>query len=286
MSKDDPYGTVVDRCARIVSICGESIVLASSDYVHQLQNKDNYVHLGSFSLRGIQTPQAVFICNLNLAQNILYYLADLLEELNLHKNHDDGYRYVSRSFAASDFELLNNQHAKPFLVRELLRVPKVPYSLQDFISFTKGMKDFELRRFVGYLVEWEGYWNSYQRIENYLYAFIRSEPTSHDLVGLILPSYMNEIVSTIPISSKVRVRGILVDVKNLRLNFVDLATAPDTYKQPGQEKELKQDPQSTPFFQRLFSQAISGESRERQKWWVEQNLAVPGYVGQLYGGSV
>ncbi|MDP3043914.1 MAG: hypothetical protein Q8N93_00690, partial [Bacillota bacterium] len=102
----------------------------------------------------------------------------------------------------------------------------------------------------------------------------------------ILPSYMNEIVSTIPISSKVRVRGILVDVKNLRLNFVDLATAPDTYKQPGQEKELKQDPQSTPFFQRLFSQAISGESRERQKWWVEQNLAVPGYVGQLYGGSV
>ena len=38
---DDPYGTIVDRCARITGLIKGSLLFASDSYVKMLRSKDN-----------------------------------------------------------------------------------------------------------------------------------------------------------------------------------------------------------------------------------------------------
>jgi hypothetical protein len=49
---DDPYGPVVDRCARIAKYAGPSTVICSRAYRNRVANPAAYVSIGNFALRG------------------------------------------------------------------------------------------------------------------------------------------------------------------------------------------------------------------------------------------
>jgi class 3 adenylate cyclase len=48
---DDPYGPVVDRCARIAKYAGPSTVICSRAYRNRVANPAAYVSMGNFALR-------------------------------------------------------------------------------------------------------------------------------------------------------------------------------------------------------------------------------------------
>jgi class 3 adenylate cyclase len=58
---DDPYGTVVDRCARIAKYCKPGVTLCSGDYVCRVGNESFFYPLGSFSLKGLRGPEPIFL---------------------------------------------------------------------------------------------------------------------------------------------------------------------------------------------------------------------------------
>jgi len=57
---DDPYGPMVDRCARIAKYAGAGTVICTGEYRNQLGNPAAYVSIGSVPLRGFRNPEELF----------------------------------------------------------------------------------------------------------------------------------------------------------------------------------------------------------------------------------
>ena len=57
---DDPYGPMVDRCARIAKYAGAGTVICTGEYRNQPGNPVAYVSIGSVPLRGFRNPEELF----------------------------------------------------------------------------------------------------------------------------------------------------------------------------------------------------------------------------------
>ncbi len=69
---DDPYGSVIDRCARIAKLAGSGTVLCSSNYLASITEQDKYISIGSFSLRCFYEPENLFIRSLVITNSEIY----------------------------------------------------------------------------------------------------------------------------------------------------------------------------------------------------------------------
>jgi class 3 adenylate cyclase len=161
---DDPYGPVVDRCARIAKIAAAGVVLCASEYLNQLGNTAGYVSMGRFALRGFSKPEELFARSLVQVDSD-DYLKPLLSAVNEQSQRVQGYRLVGRELTTAFVREFGKGKVRPFLARELLNVPKLPYSPREFDEVARGaVNDKEKEReFYGYFVEWEGAFESYRQ---------------------------------------------------------------------------------------------------------------------------
>jgi len=206
---DDPYGTVVDRCARIAKYCKPGVTLCSGDYVCGVGNKSFFYPLGSFSLKGLPDPEPIFLRKPQPFPPSKEYLEPLLAALNAPANQWRGFRYATRPYTPASFSL-PTQHvfARPFLLRELLTLPRLPYSFQEFRVMIKNLDGDSRNQYLGYYVEWEAPFEGLIRPGSVLIAHLFEEST----VYLSLVSDMTEVVQKIKKKARVKFCGVIMKI--------------------------------------------------------------------------
>jgi hypothetical protein len=127
---DDPYGPMVDRCARIAKYASAGTVICTGEYRNQLGNPAAYVSIGSVPLRGFRNPEELFARSL-VEVDSEEYLKPLISTVNEEGRRVQGYRSVGRKLTTAFVRELGGGRVRPFLARELLNIPKLPYSPRD-----------------------------------------------------------------------------------------------------------------------------------------------------------
>lgn len=224
--EDDPYGTPVDRCARIAKLAAAGTVICSSAYEAEVRSSERYMNGGVHKLAGITQPETVFVRRRAGVSDPERYLKPLLDALNDRDMQRPRYHFVSRKFALRDFQVTKSTWGHPFMIRELLNVPKLALSARQFHEAIKNVeyKDEKLQ-YIGYLVEWDVFYDKSEMIGEMLAVFANVEPDffSGGLTMRCPPMYF-DVVRALKKQSPVRIRGIIVDVdRSPVLDFVDFA---------------------------------------------------------------
>jgi class 3 adenylate cyclase len=226
---DDPYGLVVDRCARIAKYAGAGTVICTSEYRAQLGNPAGYVSMGNFALRGFHKPEELFARSL-VEVDSEEYLKPLVSAVNDEGLHVEGYRFGGGKLTASFVREFGEGKVRPFLARELLNVPKLPYSPSEFYEVTGGLMEKE-HEFFGNFVEWEGTFESFTRgtFDITVFLGIGTYPSYHHLF-LRLPLSYIELVKVLNKGQRLRARGIIDEILigNISLNYVDFETVAES----------------------------------------------------------
>ena len=230
---DDPYGPVVDRCARIAKYVRAGWVICTFEYRNQLDDPANYFPMGTHPQRGFPKPIELFarsIVNVE-SENYLKPLVSMLNEISLRYQ---GYRYVSREFTGDFLRSSGEGEVRPFLARELLNVPKLPYSPKQFeeILCNANNRKEKGREFLGYFIEWEGKVSSYNLEYNKIVLILDFNEgllLLHSLF-LHLPLTYFEIVKTLRKGQRLRARGIIFEIfiGTIQLNYVDFEITEET----------------------------------------------------------
>ena len=222
---DDPYGQVVDRCARVAKYASAGTILCTEDYRRQLNDPTPYTAMGEFPLRGLPRPTALFLRSLTEV-DVQKYLEPIMQTVNQASAGFEGFRFVARKLTTHFIREFGEAKVRPFLARELLNVPKVPYSPNEFQKITGGPgNDENEQAFFGYLVEWEGTVEGFKRgsHELTLRLQIGSFPNYWE-VRLLLPLTYLELVRLLPKGRRLRARGVIDDIFAgvITLNYVDI----------------------------------------------------------------
>lgn len=224
---DDPYGPVVDRCARIAKYAGAGTVICAGEYRNQLGNPAHYASMGTFALRGFRKPEELFSRSLVDVESE-EYLKPLVSAVNDEGQRVQGYRFVGRKFTTHFVREFSEGTVRPFLARELLNVPKLPYSPRDFAEVTRGTSNLSEKEheFFGYFVEWEGTVESFTRNDSEITLRLQlgSPGDFYYCLALLLPLNNLELVKVLEKGQRLRARGIIHDifVGIITLNYVDL----------------------------------------------------------------
>jgi class 3 adenylate cyclase len=224
----DPYGPVVDRAARIAKFAGAGTVLASREFVNALKEEVHYSSLGEFAMKGIPQPQEVFLRASLRATTAKEFRAELLRVLNDNESKRHRFRFVSRHFSASDFELPQYPRAHPFLLRELITLPLLPYGFDEFVKF-HSKDPARAKEFLGHIIEWDGVVMStstgYGKVAR---VNIRSGAIAGDsFAGIVLPPEMSDAVNVLKKGDRIRVRAVLMDIDPIvvTLDYADFQLA-------------------------------------------------------------
>jgi class 3 adenylate cyclase len=226
---DDPYGSVVDRCARVAKYAGARTVICTGEYRNQLGNPAAYVSMGSFALRGLRKPEELFARSL-VEIDSKEYLKPLISAANKEGSRFDGYRVVGRKLVTEFFREFGGGMVRPFLARELLNVPKLPYSPRELADITRGTGNLTEKEheFFGYLVEWEGTVESFTRNDYDITLRLRLGSPGDFYSSLVLLLTLNnlELVKVLEKGQRLRARGIIHDIfmGTITLNYADLVT--------------------------------------------------------------
>jgi len=215
---DDPYGTVVDRCARIAKYCKPGVTLCSGDYAGGVDNESFFYPLGSFSLKGLPDPEPIFVRKPQPSPPSKEYLEPLLAALNQPANQWTGFRFATRAYTPASFSLTTEYiAARPFLLRELLTLPRLPYSFQEFQIMIKDLDDDSRNQYLAYSVEWEASFDSFIRRGSFLFAILVEE--SMPYVNLALMPDMIEIVKKIKKKARVKFRGVIMKIGGMTIDI-------------------------------------------------------------------
>jgi class 3 adenylate cyclase len=224
----DPYGNVVDRCARLAKLAGPTVTLCSASYTAAVNKGGAIYHsLGKFKLKGFEDAQEIFLRANDDAEAPDNYHLPLLELLNNSTNPGTGYRYIAREFSPAYFRDLKSSIARPFLLRELLNVPKLPFNASELYKHLCSLNSRDAYRdYYGMLVEWEV---SFGEIKNFskteLIGYCVDDETDWHIT-VHLPASMLEVVRLFKRGEKIMVRGIICDFSiGVSLNYVDIALA-------------------------------------------------------------
>jgi hypothetical protein len=227
---DDPYGLVVDRCARIAKFAVAGTVLCTDDYRQQVGRSADYVSMGAFALHGFRKPEKLFVRCL-VAVDSDEYLKPIVNALNKEAQRVAAYRYVGRKVTTEFMRQFGEGGARPFLARELLNVPKLPYSPKEFDDLMSTADNDEIQHeYVGYFVDWQGTFDKYTRDEYDITVLLKAGnsegPYGHVYVNLLLPHSSFELVHQLKKGQRLRARGIITTIflRIITLNYVDLET--------------------------------------------------------------
>lgn len=218
----DPYGTAVDRCARIAKLAGAGAVLCSSAYSAQLTDSSPYCSAIKIKLKGFEEAVEILLRLPPNREDSDEYLKPLIQKLNAQEQ--SGYRYVFRKFDKDFFTFSSNSSVRPFLVRELLNVPKLHMSLSAFKDYHQSLENRrDAEDYLGFLVEWQGKFVSYDKKSDYIEVKVVEKFGDLHEVDLQLMPTMLEVVRTLRKSQEIRFRGILVEALGWWVvNYVDL----------------------------------------------------------------
>jgi class 3 adenylate cyclase len=223
----DPYGSVVDRCARIARLADAGAVLCSSSYASMIKSPSPYLSAVKIKLKGFDEASEIFIRISPKHVSSGEYLKPLIQKLNAQDR--PCYRYTSRKFTESFFAYSPKSTVRPFLLRELLNVPKLPMSLPGFLKFVsslENMKDCE--DYIGFLVEWQGKFVSYEKKSEYITVQLKCDmegwPMAPSVYLELLP-VMYDDVRLLRKGQNILFRGILEEVRSflwIGVNYVDI----------------------------------------------------------------
>ncbi len=211
----DPYGMPVDRCARIISLATEAIVLASADYVAALAERGTYLRLGDFRLKGLDGAVSIHIAKGDLTRDTDAYLAGVVRQLNVDIGRRDSFRSVGRRFTSADFAIatIRDSSPKPFLLRELLVLPRLPHTLLEFLGLLADDRT-QVLDYIGHVVEWSGIVSMIDIHDDRISLSVR--PRKEDLqimsAFLWLPIYAKDALRDIPKDAAISFRGVLIGV--------------------------------------------------------------------------
>jgi class 3 adenylate cyclase len=222
---DDPYGITIDRCARIVNIAETGVICCSASYVSQIENKSSYISLGNFKLKGISEPQEIFVRNEDTKIDKQEYFKSIIERLNSEELTHQGYRFVTRTFTPDYFKYDERSRARPFLLRELLKVPTLPYTMLQFAKKFRSLSKEERFDYCGYLVDWKGLFSNYSKhMYDDLQVVLTTPEEGIDMIALLqISGFMIDIVKTIQPKTSIRFRGLIQNIDSLyiTLNYID-----------------------------------------------------------------
>ena len=213
--EDDPYGSAVDRCARISKLAKAGVVVCSRHYQEELgERTDSYIRFGPFKLPGITEPQEVYVRRQRGVDDRKAYLKPLLDALNDPSMDRPHYHSVARQFSVKDFDFIESKSGKPFLLRELLNAPKLPLCLTKFLETLKELKyEDEASNYIGYLVEWEGVFKSARLMFGELNVIVQpARDRTSDLIMLNMPLVMTDHMRRIDEGSTIKFRGIIIKI--------------------------------------------------------------------------
>jgi class 3 adenylate cyclase len=221
----DPYGMVVDRCARIAKIALPYVVLCSSFFVTKLEKHGEYMDAGKFPLKGIADAVQIFVRPLNVAPPENYHNA-ILDALNSKEAQFSGFKTKSRFLSADDLRNVSQTPwAHPFLLRELLNIPRLPLSPVEVITRIKEQTHMDhaeaAHPYIGYLVEWTGVFDSYSRRKDCITVtlIMGKEPLVFSTL-FVIPE-MLELVQQLSKGDEVRFRGVITDISILNAYSFD-----------------------------------------------------------------
>lgn len=224
---DDPYGSVVDRCARIAKLAGPRTALCSSSFREKAENPNDYKPVGAFSLRGFREPENLFVRALASTEPDSY-LQPLLSSVDSTTSALDGYRSVGRKLTGEDIKHWGSGRVRPFLARELLNIPRLPYSPTQFAEILSAaeVSAEKEKEFYGYLVEWDFEFESYKRNDDditVLGNLVGVKALQYNRLRLMLPNNYYEVVRDIKKGQRLHVRGVIDQIfLATSLNYVDL----------------------------------------------------------------
>ena len=110
----DPYGNVVDRCARLAKMAGPGVTLCSASYAAKANDRETvYGSLGKFYSKGFADVQEVFLRANDSADAPDNYHQPLVDLLNSSEFSHTGYRYIARKFSPAYFRDLKGYIARP-----------------------------------------------------------------------------------------------------------------------------------------------------------------------------
>lgn len=221
----DPYGQIVDRCARIAKLANAGTVLISEAYFQQVPDASSkYVTIGSFSVKGLSEPVKLYFRPLS-SEAPEKYTEPLLRSLNGSDGEYQGYRIVSRKFQPHYFCELPKGDARPFLLRELLNVPRLPLTPQQFQEKMKIPNALDMvSQYYGYLVEWTGEFKSYKRSRDEIEVTVNINKDGwYNEASLCLVPDMLEVVRSLTPGDKLSFRGIITRIFiTIYLNYVEI----------------------------------------------------------------
>jgi hypothetical protein len=225
----DPYGTVVDRCSRIAKLALPSIALCSSFFVAELEKQDKYLQVGEFPLKGIADAVKIFIRFLQVAPPENYH-EKIMDAVNSQDAQFLGFKTRSRVLNAADFRTVSQSpSAHPFLLRELLNIPRLPLFPDQVISRMKAENHLDksgaARPYIGYLVEWTGTFSSYSRQRDCIKVDLNLSKGSWELYcELYCVSEMLEVIQQLRKGDKVGFRAIIIRIYStimFQLDYVE-----------------------------------------------------------------
>jgi class 3 adenylate cyclase len=219
----DPYGSFVDRCARIAKLAKPGAILCSGDYARETRSP-RYVFAGKFPMKGFAEPQEVFIRQPGADP---VYLQPLLRSLNEESEKRlASYTALPRVATPDYLTTLGEGKVRPFLARCLLNVPRLAFSakeLSNWLSTPEGKANEG--RFNGHFIEWRVVFEEYQVEKGRIRVSATIENASFvDSAWINLVPAMLETVQTLSKGQRLLVRGILMEVFSIHaiINYADL----------------------------------------------------------------
>jgi hypothetical protein len=207
----------VDRCARIAKYTRAGFILCSGDYYNLLSSERGatYIHAGSFPLKGLTEKTDIYLRSVGKIDS-KNYLDSLLSSVNTKRAELNGFTTIGRKLTVSELQNLHPDSPKPFVARELLNLPRCPYSAIAFFEERKKApqktdKEYFDNTFLGYIVEWNLYFSSYSIKSSSI--TITAKATSDDIgnhVILELPRFSHEIVRLLQADQPFKARGVLM----------------------------------------------------------------------------
>jgi class 3 adenylate cyclase len=222
---DDPYGEVIDRCARIAKIAGPGAILCSATYHRKARGKD-YRSAGTFSLKGLREPIEIFLRQPPTADE--EYYEPILRALRQKSLQSEGFSTIPRQYDADYLASLGDGKARPFVARALLNVPRLAESPQIlFQRFHGPQADEEKERVRGYFIDWIVTFKKSKVRKNdiQLFASIPEASPYDDIWVEVMPS-MLEVVRGFTAGQLIRLRGIITEVYigSIMVNYADFET--------------------------------------------------------------
>lgn len=229
--KNDPYGSVVDRCARIAGLSKSGIMTCSDSYYSRVKEKSSYIILESVKLKGISGACTLYATSI-FGSNSEEYTRPLRKAIEDSVHKSKGFKTYFGAPSHKEIVESQNSVARPFMAIGLLNIPTLPISFRQLATDSRGLDLAQKReKYIGYGVEWTLQFKSFKKQNDHYIVLADPNPKSDfDIDGaeVILPLFWRECLEMIRGNPKIVVKGVITDVFfRFVVNYADIMILED-----------------------------------------------------------